>query len=422
MAAPALLGVLDEPVRDERDISSLFTNRVGGKPGCAPLPTFPAMPMCTLCGGRLTLVVQVYCPLDGSPYHRTLYVFACCRKQCWNKSESWFAVRLQVPCEDPSSQHGETEAEVVSMATTDWCDDADDWGDEEEEDAVTITTYTTMIEKPRQKDNNVTYESVCTEQFQNLDISDPPELTGFNDENSIMNEDKPEEGIANIEKVENVVAEDLPVEDIATSSISKLLSLSADTEEPSQGEIVFEAYYISVFEEPTNLMVDCDDHVKRLMTDYQQKEGVNLSAMEDSVTSAGKKGGGESYEKSTARHGDKIFQKFAKRVSLCPEQILRYNRNGKPLYIQDPEETLMMPPPCSNCGGQRDFELQLMPTMISILSTQGANSSDPMLEFGTVLVYTCVRSCWTQQSVSCVEHVVVQADPYNQFFMQRTEN
>ncbi|CAH1273262.1 PDCD2L [Branchiostoma lanceolatum] len=222
MAAPVLLGVLDEPIRDERDCSSLYTNRVGGKPGCAPLPTFPELPPCALCGCRLALVVQVYCPLDGSPYHRTLYLFACCRKPCWNTSES-----------------------------------------------------------------------------------------------------------------------------------------------------------------------------------------------------AGKKSGGESYEKSIARHGDKIFQKFAKRVALCPEQILRYSRKGNPLYIQEPEETHMVAPPCSHCGGQRVFELQLMPTMISILKRQGADSNDPVLEFGTVLVYTCASSCWTQQSMSCVEYVVVQADPYNQFFTQR---
>ncbi|XP_066291394.1 programmed cell death protein 2-like isoform X2 [Branchiostoma lanceolatum] len=416
MAAPVLLGVLDEPIRDERDCSSLYTNRVGGKPGCAPLPTFPELPPCALCGCRLALVVQVYCPLDGSPYHRTLYLFACCRKPCWNTSESWFAVRLQISSEDQSSQHEETE--MVSMTTTDWCDDADDWGDEEEEDPVAMTTLATTIEKPNQKEDNVTTESVCTEEFQNLDISDSAEQTGFSDKDNIIDEIELEEGTADMEKVENVVMEDLPKDDITTSSLSKLLSLNVDTE-LSEGEIVFEAYYISVFEEPTGSMVDCGDHVRRLMTDYQQKEGVDLAAMEDSVTSAGKKSGGESYEKSTARHGDKIFQKFAKRVSLCPEQILRYSRKGNPLYIQEPEETHMVAPPCSNCGGQRVFELQLMPTMISILKRQGANSNDPVLEFGTVLVYTCAGSCWTQQSMSCVEHVVVQADPYNQFFTQR---
>ncbi|XP_078691644.1 programmed cell death protein 2-like [Branchiostoma floridae x Branchiostoma belcheri] len=419
MAAPVLLGVLDEPVRDERDCSSLYTNRVGGKPGCAPLPPFPELPVCALCCCRLTLVVQVYCPLDGSPYHRTLYLFACCRKQCWNKSESWFAVRLQVSCEDHTSEQEETE--VVSMATTDWCDDADDWGDEEEEeDPVAIATPPTTIDQPRQEEDNMTSESVCMEQFQNLDISDSVEQTGFNDKENLNHDDNSEKGTVDIEKVENVLVEDLPVDDVTASSLSKLFSLNVDTEEPSQEDTVFEAYYMSVFEEPTDSMVDYGDHVHRLMTDYQQKEGVDLAAMEGSGISTGKRGGGESYEKSTARHGDKVFQKFAKRVSLCPEQILRYSRGGKPLYIQEPEDVHMVAPPCANCGGQGVFELQLMPTIISILKTQGVTSNDPILEFGTVLVYTCAGSCWTQQSTSCVEHVVVQADPYNQFFSQKT--
>ena len=37
-----------------------------------------------------------------------------------------------------------------------------------------------------------------------------------------------------------------------------------------------------------------------------------------------KGGAGESYEKTAARHGDRTFSKFQKRISLCPEQILRY--------------------------------------------------------------------------------------------------
>lgn len=31
----------------------------------------------------------------------------------------------------------------------------------------------------------------------------------------------------------------------------------------------------------------------------------------------------EAYEKSTAKHGDKTFYKFHKRLSRCPEQVLR---------------------------------------------------------------------------------------------------
>lgn len=38
---------------------------------------------------------------------------------------------------------------------------------------------------------------------------------------------------------------------------------------------------------------------------------------------AGMKSGGEKYEKSQAKHGDKVFLKFQKELENCPQQIIR---------------------------------------------------------------------------------------------------
>ncbi len=32
----------------------------------------------------------------------------------------------------------------------------------------------------------------------------------------------------------------------------------------------------------------------------------------------------EEYEKATAKHGDEVFISFMKKISLCPEQVLRW--------------------------------------------------------------------------------------------------
>ena len=47
---------------------------------CSPPPSHP---MCPMCKKEQVLIVQLYCPLPQSAYHRTLYVFACshCHKQ-----------------------------------------------------------------------------------------------------------------------------------------------------------------------------------------------------------------------------------------------------------------------------------------------------------------------------------------------------
>lgn len=39
-------------------------------------------PVCERCKQSLALVVQVYCPLEGSPFHRLLHVFACPLPRC----------------------------------------------------------------------------------------------------------------------------------------------------------------------------------------------------------------------------------------------------------------------------------------------------------------------------------------------------
>ena len=47
------------------------------------------VPPCGHCGGPRSQMCQVYCPLEGSPYHRTLHLLACCQPGCWNRSDRW---------------------------------------------------------------------------------------------------------------------------------------------------------------------------------------------------------------------------------------------------------------------------------------------------------------------------------------------
>ena len=47
------------------------------------------LPGCPVCDRRMCLYAQLYCPLEGSPYHRTFHCFCCCSKQCWSESSRW---------------------------------------------------------------------------------------------------------------------------------------------------------------------------------------------------------------------------------------------------------------------------------------------------------------------------------------------
>lgn len=137
MASPTqeltLVGVCDGAVEPKKHQSSYLTNKVGGHPDWLPVISRQS-PRCGRCGAPLAHVVQVYCPLEASPYHRNLHLFACPGADCSGRSESWRALRSQGLETDvaaaPSSSKAAPPLEAP-LSSTDWCDSADDWGMEE---------------------------------------------------------------------------------------------------------------------------------------------------------------------------------------------------------------------------------------------------------------------------------------------------
>lgn len=93
----------------------------------------------------------------------------------------------------------------------------------------------------------------------------------------------------------------------------------------------------------------------------------------------------EDLEAYANQETDKVFQKFQKRVKCNPEQIIRYKRGGKPLWIASeplPENI----PKCQYCNSPRQFEFQIMPQMLTLLK-------EIDLDWGVIAVYTCMQSC-----------------------------
>ena len=108
-----------------------------------------------------------------------------------------------------------------------------------------------------------------------------------------------------------------------TSGLISLDSTGATRQQPPQ-PIRFFPYYITVIEESHLLCVAADltKSERRLLDDYRAREGIG--DIEGMVDDAGPGDwGGEKYEITVAKHGDKIFQKFKKQLTSCPNQCLR---------------------------------------------------------------------------------------------------
>lgn len=181
--------------------------------------------------------------------------------------------------------------------------------------------------------------------------------------------------------------------------------------EEAQGSApVLRSLFISVVEE-SDLGGEDEElrHARQLLREYECREGAAVGELDGG-------GGEEKYEKTKARHGDAVFSRFMKKISLCPQQILRYCRGGRPLFLSEPPCSLaQMVPACGACGGPRTFELQLMPALVSLL--RAADGGGGQVEFGTVLVYTCTNSCWGAGSTSALEEeCLVQRDPDQHLF------
>ncbi|XP_028405907.1 programmed cell death protein 2-like [Dendronephthya gigantea] len=376
-----MLGVPDEMVNPRDDLnSSWMTNKFGGFPNW--MNEGPSVcPKCCLCEGQLPMVAQIYCPLENSSSHRVLYIFACVKMSCWNKRESWKVLRCMLFIKDDVNKVKETAHEAENEDT--WCEDADDWGEEEViEKEETITGHLESLTK-------------------NLDLNKTESL---NNESSSVNK---------LQSTEAVVHE--------------RSNTFAQTAAQNSNRIRFIPYYITVLEEDLLVLEagQLTPSEKRLLADYTAREG--LPGVEEmmATTAADSQWGKEKYETSVAKHGDRIFQKFRKQISLCPEQCLRYSWDGEPLLMtsQGPGSI----PSCNACGGKRVFELQLMPALVSLLRVetqdQGTNTRDNQdtdlyrnwssecIEFGTVFVYTCSQGCWSEDERCREEYLLVHSDP-----------
>lgn len=87
---------------------------------------------------------------------------------------------------------------------------------------------------------------------------------------------------------------------------------------------------------------------------------------------------------------DEMFLKFKKKIANYPDQVMRYNKGDKPLWVS----ALNIPksvPDCELCGAKRKFEFQIMSQMLNYMRLD--NVSDQGVDWGTLAIYACEDNC-----------------------------
>ena len=95
---------------------------------------------------------------------------------------------------------------------------------------------------------------------------------------------------------------------------------------------------------------------------------------------------------------------FQIRLLRAPRQCIRYGYGTVPLWPCRPPTEFDVPQ-CARCGGERHFELQLTPALLSF-----ADFAD-VVDWSTILIYSCERSCDVEGQCS-EEYVYVVATPW----------
>ncbi|XP_077711748.1 programmed cell death protein 2-like isoform X3 [Canis aureus] len=322
-----LLGLRDAAVRGRPTGPGAWTaSKLGGLPDALPAVAAPR-PACERCRQPLALVVQVYCPLEGSPFHRLLHVFACPLPGCGGGgggARSWKVFRSQCLQMRETGAH-DAQKQENGLAAEDWCEGADDWGSDSEAAPPPRLTLDFGNDSIGAKDRD------CTAQLQDLHLQDT---------------------------VLGAAPRVSPGEEMALPSVVPQ----------------FLPYYICVVEEEDYRDFVSLDHAHSLLREYQQKEGMDM---------------------------DQLLSQ-------------RYSWSGEPLFLTCPPSEVTQLPACSHCGGRRTFEFQLMPALVSMLRSTNLGLS---VEFGTILIYTCEKSCWPQNHQTPMEELcIIQEDPDESLF------
>ncbi|KAJ8330179.1 hypothetical protein O5D80_001749 [Batrachochytrium dendrobatidis] len=445
--APQLAYACHDPLTGIHADTDPYLDKIGGIPVLPSLLSNPELFSFLVCPNHhpLLLIAQLWAK-STSHYDRFLYIFGCNNVHCSSNSSSWKVfrcIRPAAPVANLALKQDAFKKEIPAILSTHkssfnfGSDSINQWDDENEPGPVTAVTMPAFESISTTKSDSNLFNS----QKESV-LVDMLALLKLRNENYIKPHSSHQSPIVDA----NVL--DMTMEH--TDSITPYCPIPQ-----SMQDAAFPAFSLEFDTEPNQS--ELFDHELRLLQEYQstnpsdaaclarftnQKSNLlskkNPARDESSHSSALDEWAGEQYE-SMGLGVDKLFKRFQRTVTMAPEQCIRYEFKGSPLWYQmDTVQSQISSnhiPLCEKCGGNRVFECQLMPNILSILSvdthqsvvntTHGSNETSKELyaklgmgmDYGSVYIFVCENDCDGSNSSTdgkkytlVSEYVVVQAD------------
>lgn len=314
-----------------------FPSKIGGKPAWLDLENLPKSEElnCSKCGNKKVFLCQIYAPIESKEdcFHRTIFVFICRTEDCYqaNSSLNISVFRSQLRREnlyypfDPPDEEIQLEAipPLVSVCSVCGC-------------------------RGPLNCSRCKKTAYCSAEHQRLD---------WKYHKTLCNE--------NMNPTQNSVTQNILVFpeyeiEIEPESFSEK-QRNSGTEKKCNNETELEYNSLKEYEKLVN---DGKDGVLKDASDSELSQYASNSEVED-----------------------KQFNYFKKTIKAFPEQVIRYDRGGLPLWITDMKSDWQNDiRNCENCGKEREFEFQIMPQMLNYLK-------DDKLDWGVLAIFTCSDSC-----------------------------
>jgi len=383
--------------------------KVGGKPIWLNPRDLPSRALldCASCQDPLSFILQIYCPLDepAEAFHRVLYVFACRKPRCYGKGCAK-VLRCQLPRKNTFYAYevggsGKSRKAALKEAR-------------EGREGLAAKTCEVCGQGADKVCAGCKGVSYCTRAHQKEEwkASHKYNCKGTRKEKEEV-EKQCQEGEAKTEATTNngsAAAGEAAGEGGGAASVAAAVAVpdaQGDASAPPlRSSSVFPEFEIVIEEEKQEGGQGGgegkeDDGDAALLKKYQE---VVVTETDDDAR-VGQKHLDEATGANPALK-DKQSLRFLAVIGREPGQILRYARwNDKaPLWVsvEDQPSIDKDVPACERCGGRRAFEFQVMPQLLHYLGvdSQAVFPSKPgegfrlgAMDWGTLAVYTCVRSC-----------------------------